>query len=180
MTTAKNATAAGISGGATRAQTSTTNRPQYTPSPTHLSVAERARLLARVRRFGVHVVSEDEGEWVHRTVRVNAHQLRQPPAWCLDVDQYAAAQALGIVGVALLDDLGDRWRATLDDFAQYGLTIDRGAGVQRALPLARWSKNGAPPATNIASRTQAAPDAQRVPPDAPRQGRLFDLLVGGR
>jgi hypothetical protein len=47
---------------------------------------------------------------------------------------------MGATGVLLVDEAGTEWRATVADFRRFGIPINRGHGVQVALPLARWRK----------------------------------------
>lgn len=76
--------------------------------------------------------------WLVKRVRSGRHQLRQPPAWCVDLAHLDELEAAGAVGVLLIDEAGTEWRATLRAFRKFGLVINRGHGVQVALPLAHW------------------------------------------
>lgn len=84
------------------------------------------------------VVGAVRDGWLTKRVDTRVHQLRKPPAWCIDRLHLDQLEALGAVGVLLIDEQGTEWRATREAFRAYGLSIDRGHGVQVALPLARW------------------------------------------
>ncbi len=86
------------------------------------------------------VVGRVVAGWLRKRVASTKHQLRQPPAWCVDADHLDHLEAIGGVGVLLVDEHGTEWPATIDAFRQYGIPIDRGHGVQVALPLARWRR----------------------------------------
>jgi len=67
------------------------------------------------------------------------HMLRRPPAWAMDVCVRDEAERLGVREVFLKEEGGRRiWRARLRDFRRHGIPINRQAGPQIALPLARW------------------------------------------
>ncbi len=78
--------------------------------------------------------------WLTKHVNSSIHQLRKPPAWCIDREHLDRLEAMGATGVLLIDETGTEWRATVQAFRRGGITIDRGHGVQVALPLARWRK----------------------------------------
>lgn len=74
-----------------------------------------------------------------RRVDARLHQLREPPAWAQDKAALDAALRAGAVDVLLVDShAGKRWTAPVDAFFEYGLPLDRGHGVQLALPVERW------------------------------------------
>lgn len=65
--------------------------------------------------------------------------LRRPRAWACDRDALDQARAAGASTVEVLDrDTGATYRADLADFYRRGVTVNRGHGVQLALPLAYW------------------------------------------
>ncbi len=84
------------------------------------------------------VVGALKDGWLRKRVRTDVHQLRKPPAWCIDAAHLDRLEAMGAAGVLLVDEHGTEWRATVQTFRQYGIPIDRGHGAQVALPLARW------------------------------------------
>jgi hypothetical protein len=86
------------------------------------------------------VVGKVLGGWLTKRVNTSRHQLLKPPAWCIDREHLDRLEAIGATGVLLIDEHGSEWRATVADFRRYGLAINRGHGVQMALPLARWRK----------------------------------------
>ena len=86
------------------------------------------------------LVGRMQGGWLTKRVSTRAHQLRRPPAWCIDRAHLGRLEALGAAGVVLVDETGAEWRATVAEFRLYGIPIDRGHGEQVALPLARWRR----------------------------------------
>jgi len=84
------------------------------------------------------VVGAVRDGWLMKRVDTRVHQLRKPPAWCVDAEHLDRLEAMGATGVLLIDEQGTEWRATVQAFRAHGLPIDRGHGVQVALPLARW------------------------------------------
>lgn len=88
---------------------------------------------------GSHVVGSVRGDTFYKSVRP-AHQLKQPPAWALDVESLRDAERAGAVRVELRDrETRVIWRATIATIRKLGQPIDRGFGAQIALPLAYWS-----------------------------------------
>ena len=87
------------------------------------------------------VVGTMKDGWLVKHVDSSKHQLLKPPAWCIDRDHLDRLEAEGAAGVLLIDEHGTEWRATVADFRRYGIPINRGHGVQVALPLARWRKS---------------------------------------
>lgn len=81
--------------------------------------------------------------WLTKHVDTRVHQLRRPPAWCVDAEHLDRLEAMGATGVLLIDEHGTEWRATVQAFRRYGRSVDRGHGVQVALPLARWRTTAA-------------------------------------
>ncbi len=76
-----------------------------------------------------------------KTVDAKHHQLHTPPAWCCDRVALDQAAAAGCTYVVLRERGSGRfWSARLDAFRTSGFTLDRGHGVQVALPLARWAQ----------------------------------------
>ncbi len=79
-----------------------------------------------------------ENGWLTKHVDTNTHQLRFPPAWCIDRHHLERLEALGAAGVRLIDEKGTEWRATTAAFERFGIPLERGHGRQVALPLAKW------------------------------------------
>ncbi|MSP14312.1 MAG: hypothetical protein EXR62_15330 [Chloroflexi bacterium] len=77
------------------------------------------------------------GDTLHKRVQGSEHQLKRPPAWCVDVAILAEAGRLGASKVKILDtETETTYQAAIGDFFRQGVEIDRGFGLQRALPLA--------------------------------------------
>ena len=76
-----------------------------------------------------------------KRVRAGEHMLVSPPAWACDVVSMCAAVKAGAKSVMVVDtETGDRYEASMDYWRRFGFKIDRGHGLQVALPLERWSK----------------------------------------
>ena len=93
--------------------------------------------------------------------------LRRPRrAWAADVDALDQARAAGAEWVEILDqDTGARYRVALVEFYRRGLRVDRGHGLQLALPLECWDVAGGRRSTARPGALQAA--------DGPVQMRLL-------
>ena len=80
----------------------------------------------------------------YKQVAASKHQLRQPPAWCVDASDLDVAKAAG-AELLLVEDTesGRQYLASLDVIRRFGLPIERGHGAQLALALARWYVFGA-------------------------------------
>ncbi len=75
-----------------------------------------------------------------RNVKLSG-QLRKPPAWALWEGLVTALEAVGVHFVELDQDDGVTWLAPLELFRSKGITVDRGAGLQLALPLQYWARS---------------------------------------
>jgi len=89
------------------------------------------------------IVGRMQDGWLTKHVDSSKRQLLKPPAWCIDREHLERLEEIGAVGVLLIDEQGTEWRATVGTFRQYGIPINRGHGVQVALPLARWRRRAA-------------------------------------
>ena len=84
-------------------------------------------------------VGKVQGGTFRRKVKP-AHQLRQPPGWALWEGLIGALEAVGVRYVELDQEDGVTWLAPLELFRTMGIRIDRGAGLQLALPLQYWAR----------------------------------------
>ncbi len=85
-----------------------------------------------------------------RRASAQRHQLRHPPAWAFEENILREAEQQGVTLVQVQDtDSGCTYTANLSRFWTHGVRLDRGYGVQWALPLNQWYK------------------------EDPKQGRLF-------
>ena len=73
-------------------------------------------------------------------------QLRQPPAWALWEGLVTALEAARVLWVELSQADGVTWLAPLELFRSHGIQLDRGAGLQLALPLQHWARSEVRPA----------------------------------
>lgn len=95
------------------------------------------------RADGRAVVGRVEGDTFYKRARSTVHMLRRPRAWACDLDALDQARAAGAEWVEVHDlDTGTRYRAALADFYRRGLRVDRGHGLQLALPLECWDVAG--------------------------------------
>jgi len=79
------------------------------------------------------------GGTLKKRVRGSVHQLRRPPAWAVDVAILEAARRDGARTIEITDiETGRVYRAQISAFNAHGVRLDRGHGVQVALPLAHW------------------------------------------
>jgi len=77
-----------------------------------------------------------DGKVLCKKARASQHQLRVPPAWAHDEPELRAARAQGAEWLAIEDTESTRvfW-GRLADFFAHGFIVNRGHGVQRALPI---------------------------------------------
>ena len=109
------------------------------------------------RHDGAAVVGRVEGDTFYKSARSTVHLLRRPRAWACDLDALDQARAAGAAWVELFDrDPGTTYRAALVEFYRRGLRIDRGHGVQMALPLAAWEIVGRASTARPAGNQSAA------------------------
>jgi len=95
--------------------------------------------MATAIRVQGRVVGVVDGGVFCKSVRGSIHQLRVPPAWCLDVGSLADAEAAGAVRVEIRDvESGCVYRADIALIRRRGFEFDRGHGVQVGLALALW------------------------------------------
>ena len=119
------------------------------------------------RADGRAIVGRVEGDTFYKRARSTVHMLRRPRrAWAADVDTLDQARAAGAEWVEVLDqDTGARYRVALVEFYRRGLRVDRGHGLQLALPLECWDVAGGRRSTARPGALQAA--------DGPAQLRLL-------
>lgn len=131
-------------------------QPQYSTAP--------ADAQPVYRPDGKVVIGHVAGGVFTKRVKGSVHMLRRPRGWALDADTLADLRALRVVTVTVTDvESNTTYTAPLAEFETHGVSLNRGFGPQRALPLGWWSVDGAPPAL-----------ARREPDrDAPRQLPLF-------
>lgn len=85
------------------------------------------------------VVAVLDGDVLRKTVAASLHFLRKPPSIAFDCSILDAARQAGVRRIEVLDRETDRtYTASLGDFERWGVSVNRGFGAQRALPLERW------------------------------------------
>ena len=67
------------------------------------------------------------------------HQLKYPPAWAIDKKHVQWMGDNSTWGVEITTIAGDVWCAPIGHFLLYGKEIERGEGIQVALPLNYWT-----------------------------------------
>ena len=103
----------------------TTGHPQLDSSASPTLLYAGGRVVGEIR----------DGVLVKRV----RYQLKNPPAWALEVDHIETLRKLGGDRFRLVDELGRVWAVTLADFDRWGFPVDRGYGHQRGLRLERWT-----------------------------------------
>ena len=91
------------------------------------------------------IVYENGGVSLHKRVKL-ANMLRTPSGWATDVDHLASlTRAAADIDcnpndtfIALHDDTGIIWTASLAQFHDHGINVNRGHGKQRCLPIRLW------------------------------------------
>lgn len=87
------------------------------------------------------VIGEVLGDVLTKRVRGSVHMLRSPRAWAVDVEALRQAERLGARWVVVLDtETGERYRASVAVFWEHGVNVERGFGLQVALPMDYWQR----------------------------------------
>jgi len=85
------------------------------------------------------VVASLEGRTLRKRVRGSLHQLRRPPAWCVDAAILEQARKDGATRVEITDIEGRKvYTAAVIDFDLHGFRFNRGHGDQIGLALSHW------------------------------------------
>lgn len=86
-----------------------------------------------------NVVGVVEGGAFCKTLSSGKHFLRTPPAIALDVSTLHDAEQAGATRVVITDkDTANKYSADITRIRAKGFAIDRGFGLQIALPLKDW------------------------------------------
>jgi hypothetical protein len=76
-----------------------------------------------------------------RKASARRHMLRYPPAWAFEENILREAERQGVTLVQVVDtDTGCTFTSSISRFWTHGVRIERGFGVQWALPLNQWFK----------------------------------------
>jgi hypothetical protein len=82
-----------------------------------------------------------EDGMLKRKASAQRHQLRYPPAWAFEENILREAERQGATLVQVVDtDTGCTFTSSISRFWTHGVRIERGYGVQWALPLNQWFK----------------------------------------
>lgn len=83
------------------------------------------------------------GDTFKKRLRASRHFLRTPEAICFDTSTLLDAQRAGAMWAEVTDaESGRVYRASIHQILRRGFTLDRGHGIQVALPLDRWTRDG--------------------------------------
>ena len=84
-------------------------------------------------------MGEIDNGCIRKHVRGSIHMLRNPKGWAWDKHVIELAEKRGIQDFSIVDDENTHiYHARLSDFRQFGITIDRGYGLQVCLPISHW------------------------------------------
>ena len=111
------------------------------PAPPALSAHIDPRGLARLAdgRVAGRVRRDRDGSLLFVATRdERRHQLRCPLAWALDVSLLDALARAGVQRVCITTARAVYTAPLAEFFASTALRLDRGHGVQRAVPLGLW------------------------------------------
>ncbi len=108
-----------------------------------------------------------KGDTFHKTARASKHMLRNPKGWAADIDSLEQAENYGANFFEIKDtETGTLYKATVQDFWDYGQAFNRKHGPQRVLPIGYWR----------IERTGEAPQPPRLPqqpkPTAPAETQM--------
>ena len=85
-------------------------------------------------------------------------RLRKPEGWSFHESVIQQLEAAGVRQLVVEDlETGITYTVDWPTFDAKAFRLDRGAGPQRALPLAYWSVNGKPPLRREAPKRPAGP-----------------------
>jgi hypothetical protein len=117
--------------------------------------AHRRNLHATPIYANGRVIGRVEGDTFFKSIDGSKHMLRSPRAIAFDRCTLRDAAAAGATLATIYDRAtGTSYSATFATIDANSFPVHRGHGDQVALPLDRWSINGAPPeATQRAAQT---------------------------
>ena len=80
------------------------------------------------------------GKTIKKYVKGSVHRLKKPNAWAWDERAISMAKKAGCETLEIIDteEHGKKYRASMRDMDEYGIRIERGYGVQRALVIEHW------------------------------------------
>lgn len=94
---------------------------------------------------GKKIVGEVINNVFSKRVHSSRHFLRKPPSIAFDIETIEQAKSKGATEVEITDlDTGRIYRISLERLLEKGFKIDRGFGLQLALPLSYWQIEEAP------------------------------------
>ena len=96
-------------------------------------------MIERVYKVDGRPVAGLCGRTLRKRVRGSLHQLRRPPAWCVDAAILEQARKDGATRVEITDIEGRKvYTAAVIDFDLHGFKFNRGFGDQVGLALCYW------------------------------------------
>lgn len=90
------------------------------------------------------------------------YRLRKPEGWAIDAHHLAELAALGGGSIRLSVDDGAELTASLEDFDDFGVSIDHGFGEQVVLPLDYWNDSAGQPNVPRPLAPEAQPQARQT------------------
>jgi hypothetical protein len=92
------------------------------------------------------VLDNPQGEkYTFKTIIGSKHMLRVPPSFAYDQFVLEQAEGYGVSYHVIKDKETNRvWSALHSDFEVHGIQLNRGFGVQIALPLSYWTEGSQP------------------------------------
>lgn len=119
--------------------------PHATEHKEHVAFAANTQLEPAYSEsgkvIGSYVERGDGHKWLVKNVSGKRHFLRRPPAIAYDKWTINDAQKKGVALLEVQDsDTGKKYICHITQFIAGCFTIDRGFGVQLALPMGKWNK----------------------------------------
>mgnify|MGYP001484125170 CR=1 FL=1 len=88
------------------------------------------------------VVGSVRGETFRKVVLASKHFLRQPPAIAVNLDALEAAERAGALRIEVYErESGVTFGTSIAHFKEASFSLDRGFGLQIALPLEGWTRS---------------------------------------
>jgi hypothetical protein len=95
----------------------------------------------RIRNLAGQVIGFVRRGVFYKRIRRSEHFLRDPEAIACDTAALERAAAFGATKLQVLEtESGATYTAPIERLLKEGITVDRGHGEQKALPLAKWTK----------------------------------------
>jgi hypothetical protein len=97
------------------------------------------------RRNDGRIIGTFDGTTLRLKRKRSKHLFRALNSWCVDLGLLVRAADAGVERVVIVDsEANETYEVGLDDFLNFGVVIDHGAGVQVSLPLHYWHRSTTP------------------------------------